>query len=43
MQDNIFDQIQEGNQFDKVHVVDLKKTMETCYICLLYTSDAADD
>ena len=32
MQDNIFDQIQEGNQFDKVHVVDLKKTMETCYI-----------
>ena len=32
MQDNIFDQIQEGNQFDKVYVVDLKKTMETCYI-----------
>ena len=32
MEDNIFDQIQEGNQFDKVHVVDLKKTMETCYI-----------
>ena len=32
MQDNIFDQIQEENQFDKVHVVDLKKTMETCYI-----------
>ena len=32
MQDNIFDQIQEGNQFDKVHVVDIKKTMETCYI-----------
>ena len=32
MQDYIFDQIQEGNQFDKVHVVDLKKTMETCYI-----------
>ena len=32
MQDNILDQIQEGNQFDKVHVVDLKKTMETCYI-----------
>jgi DNA gyrase subunit A len=32
MQDNIFDQIQKGNQFDKVHVVDLKKTMETCYI-----------
>lgn len=32
MQDNIFDQIQEGNQFDKVHVVDLKKTMETSYI-----------
>ena len=32
MQDNIFDQIQEGNQYDKVHVVDLKKTMETCYI-----------
>ena len=32
MEDNIFDQIQEGGQFDKVHVVDLKKTMETCYI-----------
>ena len=32
MEENIFDQIQEGNQFDKVHVVDLKKTMETCYI-----------
>ena len=32
MQGNIFDQIQEGNQFDKVHVVDLKKRMETCYI-----------
>ncbi len=31
MDDNIFDKIQ-GDEFDKVHVVDLKKTMETCYI-----------
>ena len=33
----------EDNIFDKVHEVDLKKTMETSYICLLYTSDAADE
>ena len=32
MDDNIFDKIQSGGEFDKVHVVDLKKTMETCYI-----------
>ncbi len=31
MDDNIFDKVQ-GDEFDKVHVVDLKKTMETCYI-----------
>lgn len=32
MDDNIFDKIQTGGEFDKIHVVDLKKTMETCYI-----------
>lgn len=32
MEDNIFDKIQSGDGYDKVHVVDLKKTMETCYI-----------
>lgn len=32
MDDNIFDKIQDDNEFDKIHVVDLKKTMETCYI-----------
>lgn len=32
MDDNIFDKIQTGEDYDKVHVVDLKKTMETCYI-----------
>ena len=32
MDDNIFDKIQDGGEFDKIHVVDLKKTMETCYI-----------
>ena len=31
MDDNIFDKT-GGDEFDKVHVVDLKKTMETCYI-----------
>ncbi len=30
MDDQIFDMTQE--EFDKIHVVDLKKTMETCYI-----------
>ena len=30
MDDQIFDLTQE--EFDKIHVVDLKKTMETCYI-----------
>ena len=29
--------------FDQIHEVDLKETMESSYICLLYTSDAADD
>ena len=38
----------EDNIFDKIHEVDLQKTMEKSYIdyamsCLLYTSDAADD
>ncbi|MED9904521.1 MAG: DNA gyrase subunit A [Lachnospiraceae bacterium] len=32
MDDNIFDKIQGEGEFDKIHVVDLKKTMETCYI-----------
>ncbi len=32
MDDNIFDKDQIQDEFDKVHVVDLKKTMETCYI-----------
>lgn len=32
MDDNIFDKIQTGGEVDKIHVVDLKKTMETCYI-----------
>ena len=32
MDDNIFDKIQSEGEFDKIHVVDLKKTMETCYI-----------
>ena len=32
MDDNIFDKIQTGEGFDKVHVVDLKKTMEDFYI-----------
>ena len=32
MDENIFDKDQIGDEFDKVHVVDLKKTMETCYI-----------
>lgn len=30
MDDQIFDRKDEG--FDKIHIVDLKKTMETCYI-----------
>ena len=36
----------EDNIFDKVHEVDLEKTMKDSYIdyaCLLYTSDAADE
>ena len=40
----------EDNIFDKVHEVDLKKTMETSYIdyamsviCLLYTSPSPRD
>ena len=32
MDDNIFDKIQTDDGFDKVHVVDLKKTMENFYI-----------
>ncbi len=31
MDDKIFDKNQES-EYDKIHVVDLKKTMETCYI-----------
>ena len=33
----------EPNVFDKVHDVDLKKTMEQSYICLLYTSPSPRD
>ena len=39
MDENIFDK----DSFDAIKPVDLKETMETSYICLLYTSDAADE
>ena len=33
----------EDNIFDKVHEVDLEKTMKDSYICLLYTSPSPRD
>ena len=42
MNDDIFDKPSEA-EIDKIHEVDLKEKMETFYICLLYTSDAADE
>ena len=32
MDDNIFDKIQDNGEYDKIHVADLKETMESFYI-----------